>query len=120
GYSHGGGSTYQLAWRLQQNTIVGSGITDITVPFAIPFTGYIAAIMDGGPNPVPESRRPPLSLFHCAQYETNNTLWFLNSMPSGGDDDVDRSYLGVKHSTIDDNAIVLGMLRTRLRQKVAP
>jgi dipeptidyl aminopeptidase/acylaminoacyl peptidase len=73
GYSHGGGSTYVLAWRLQQNTIPGSGISDITKPFSIPFTGYIDAIDDGGPAFTAETRRPPMSLFHCAQYQDNNT-----------------------------------------------
>jgi hypothetical protein len=119
GYSHGGGSTYGLSWRLSRNTVVGSGVSDITNAFSIVFTGYIDAIDDGGPSPGAETRRPLLSQFHCAQYEQNNVLGFLNGAPSGGDDDMDRSYLGVTHTTIDDNTIVLSWLRTRLRQKVS-
>jgi hypothetical protein len=118
GYSHGGGSTYTLAWRLEQNQIQGSGIADITNAFWVPFTGYVDAIKDGGPQPFAETRRPALSLFHCAQYQDNDA--FLSGDPSGGDDDINRTYLGVVHTEIDDHAVVIGLLRTRLRQKVMP
>ncbi|MGI8978415.1 MAG: Calx-beta domain-containing protein [Pirellulaceae bacterium] len=119
GYSHGGGSTFVLAWRLEQNTIAGSGIADIIKPFSIPFTAYIDAIDDGGPVPTAETRRPPMSLFHCNQYQRNWTLLMpLAGDRSGGDDDIDRSYLGVDHVTIDDNTVVLGFLSVRFLQKV--
>jgi hypothetical protein len=44
GYSHGGGSTYYLSWRLDQNTIQGSGVTDITNPFTVAFTGSLTRL----------------------------------------------------------------------------
>ncbi|MBW3596229.1 MAG: PKD domain-containing protein [Planctomycetes bacterium] len=113
GYSHGGGSTHDLAWRLEQNTIPGSGISDITLPFTIPFTSYVDAVWQV--TGAEETRRPPLSLFHTNQYETNSAI---NGGPTGGDDDIDRSYLGVTHLTIDGNATVLDFVKTRLRQKV--
>lgn len=116
GYSHGGGSTYNLAWRLHQNSVAGSGVADITKPFTVPLTGYIDAIDDGGPTITPETRRPLLTQFHSAQYQDNN---IPSGEPSNGDDDENRTYLGVIHTDIDDHPIVHRQLRDRLRQKVA-
>jgi hypothetical protein len=122
GYSHGGGSTYNLSWRLEQNTIAGSGITDITNPFAVPFTGYIDAIKNFYIlDDTPEDRRPRMSIFHCAQYQRNSHLPpFLVGTESDGDIDIDQSALGVTHMTIDDHATVQGILRTHLRLWVSP
>ncbi len=118
GYSHGGGSTYNLAWRLNENVI--GNLTDVTGGFAIPYTAYIDAITDYTMGA--ENRRPLLSLFHVNQYQNNTgaTGGFLNGGPAGGDDDIDRSYRGVVHSNIDDDPVVLDLMRARLRQRVAP
>jgi len=62
GYSHGGGSTHDLAERLQ--------IQPPNKPFTIPFTGYIDAIEQGDSamtkdvRTTPETRLPPGTLFH--------------------------------------------------------
>jgi hypothetical protein len=121
GYSHGGGKVDKLAWRLAQNTVANSGIADTNKPFGVPFTGYIDAIrarFEG--DLIPVNNRPLLSAFHCNQYEQNNPLGKLDGSPNDGDDDFDRSYLGVNHLSIVNNAIVQGFLRMRLRQKVQP
>ncbi len=111
GYSHGGGSTYNLAWRLNENVI--GNLTDVTGAFAIPYTAYIDAITDYTTGA--ENRRPLLSVFHVNQYQRNSTL---KGGPAGGDDDIDRSYRGVNHGNIDDDPVVLDLMRTRLRQRV--
>lgn len=108
--------SYVLAWRLEQNIIAGSGIADITKPFTIPFTAYIDGIRDGGFfNPYPENRRPPLSLFHCNQYQRNG---FPRGSQSGGDIDVNRSDLLVIHDTIEDHPVVLDLLRMKFLEHV--
>jgi hypothetical protein len=73
GHSHGGGSTYLLADRLDRNAqTVGS--------YTVPYTAYLDAIEDdsgyaGLPGIVgftdtdPERRRPPRSLFHANYYQ---------------------------------------------------
>jgi len=66
-----------------------------------------------------ENRRPLLSAFHCNQYQRNTGFpSYLNGGPSGGDDDIDRSYRGVVHGTIDDDPIVVEFLRMRFEQKI--
>jgi hypothetical protein len=112
GYSHGGGSTHNLAWRLEQNTIPG-GLTDIANPFVVPYTAYVDAIVDHDTSA--ENRRPPLSAFHCNQYQQNS---WLKGGPSNGNDDLDRSHLGVSHTTIDDHSAVTDLLKARLEQNV--
>jgi hypothetical protein len=117
GYSHGGGSTYDLAWALNENVIGNS--FDITEPFTIPFTSYVDAVTNLAAGA--ENRRPPLSAFHLNQYQINT---ILQGGPSSGDDDIDRSYLlnangqPITHFTIDDSPVVLGLVRSRLGQKV--
>lgn len=40
--------------------------------------------------------------------------------PSDGDDDLDRTGLGVDHLTIDDHPDVIDLLQSRLRQRIQP
>lgn len=89
---------------------------DITDPFAITLTGYIDAIEDG--NAYAERRRPPMSLYHCSQYQTVALGIGLAGAPSDSDDDIDREYLEVTHTTIDDHSVVLEFLSMRLHQRV--
>lgn len=118
GYSHGGGTVWMEADHLT------NGQHGITNPFEIQFTGFIDAISQNGwwlggtPGTLGSvDDRPPGSQFHVNQYQRNwlPPLWGDNS---DGDDDIDRSYLGVNHSTIDDHQIVLSFLTMRYRQKV--
>lgn len=119
GYSHGGGSVYDLAYRLNDN-IIGA-LFDITEPFAVKFTSYVDAITNNFADA--ENRRPLLSEYHLNQYQQNTGFpTFLNGGslddPQVGDEQIDRSNLGLVHRTIDDNAAVLNLLRIRLPQKV--
>ncbi|PHS11497.1 MAG: hypothetical protein COA78_09695 [Blastopirellula sp.] len=118
GYSHGGGSTYSLSWRLNENVI--GNLTDITGTFTVPYTAYIDAVTDWTGSP--ENRRPHLSLFHTNQYERNtwgNLPGLPHGGPAGGDDDIDRSYIvGINHFNIDDDPLILSFTHTRLKQKV--
>ena len=116
GYSWGGGATYNLSAALDDN-VNGSG-TDITKSFTLALTGYIDAVLDNGSG-VGETRRPPLTTFHTAQYTSKLTYGVLRyGYPSDGDDDIDREYRGVDHLTIDDDAVVQSLLVTRIEQKV--
>ena len=75
GYSHGGGATYQLAFRLNRNTISGD-LTDITLPFNVGFTAYVDAVTASTAGA--ENRRPPLSLFHLNQWEKTPILFMAD------------------------------------------
>jgi len=78
GYSHGGGSTYDLVKRLDDNR------ADIGT-FTVQFTAYIDAIRQTVESPVggvrvpvglPEVRRPPSSQYHMNFYQTlDPVLW---------------------------------------------
>jgi len=114
GYSQGGGSTYDLAWRLNENVKANPTLNDITNPFSVPFTAYIDAVKDQ--DLVAEDRRPLLSEFHVSQYQR---YVGLRGAPSGGDDDINVSYIpGINHGNIDDQTIVLDFLKMRWEQKV--
>ncbi len=109
GYSHGGGSTYMLSEQLAN--------TDLIVnPYSVPFTAYVDAIRQPLINFLPETRRPLRSNFHSNQYQTNDKL--LHGAQGTGDDELDRSSLGVNHVTIDDHAMVIELLKDRLESKV--
>ena len=132
GYSHGGGSTYNLSQAMHHDgttvTITHNGnLATITYPdlikknYNLVFTSYIDAINNSSfTSMTAETRRPLNSQFHVNQYQRNTGLLGLKlrGNNSGGDDDIDRSYLGVTHSTIDDNEIVLAFLTMRFKQKV--
>jgi hypothetical protein len=126
GYSHGGGSTYDLANLLNLNVL--GYHTDITQPFTLAFTSYIDAITDNTTGA--ENRRPPLSQFHLNQYQRNFIIdWppgdqFIGG-PSNGNEDLNRNDLTslanqpIRHTTIDDHPVVLGLLRDRFRERVS-
>lgn len=112
GYSHGGGSTYDLAWALNENVI--GNRSDINLPFTVPFTSYVDAITNTWIGA--ENRRPPLSQFHLNQYQRNLPL---RGGPSNADDELNRTNINVDHYTIDDHATVLELLTIRFRQRVS-
>ena len=64
GYSHGGGSTYDLCNLLHVNR-------DNIGEFSISFTSYVDATRNFDLNPLPEGRRPTATRFHVNQYQTN-------------------------------------------------
>jgi hypothetical protein len=122
GYSHGGGSTYGLSWRLNEN--VAGRINDITRSFSVVLTAYIDAIWDYTNQA--ENRRPLLSSRHVNYYQQNTTYLLglipLNGSPSGADAEhhIDPSGTTVFHSNIDDNQFVLLDLEDELRSVIIP
>ena len=115
GYSHGGGTVYNVAWRLHNNYADTNGNT-VAQPYKLVFTSYIDAIYnDSFFNPTGEYRRPLGSMFHVNQYQDND---WLSGCPSDGDDDINRTYLGEGHTLFSSHPIVLGFLKMRFEQKV--
>ena len=141
GYSHGGGTVYNVAWRIDNNYADTKGNT-MTKPYSLVFTSYVDAVTNSGFfNFFEENRRPPGSGFHLGQYQTNQTLMNPGTWANGGplDDnqeadgsadssevedtegdgyDVDRTTLGVNHRTIDDDDEVLDLLKLKFIAKV--
>jgi hypothetical protein len=115
GYSHGGGTVYNVSWRINKNYEDSKGKTFLNTRQLV-FTSYIDAVSNSNYfNPSEENRKPPGSLFHLNQYQENE---FFTGGLSSADEEVDRSTLGVDHGTIDDNSTVQGLLKTRFEQKV--
>ncbi len=82
GFSHGGGSIYDLSERLAANA--GS-----IGPFEIPFTGYIDSIEnDSDADLDPEIRLPIGSAYHVNYYQSNWFWWIWGDSVPGSDVDV--------------------------------
>jgi hypothetical protein len=113
GHSHGGGSTYDLASRLDQNrATLGT--------FTIPFTGYMDAL--GNQTNVfmdPELRRPPGTAFHTNVYQTTGVLHGDRVLAADDNFDV-TGRPGMTHADLDDDPFVHEILRTRVFGKVEP
>ena len=116
GYSHGGGSTYNVSVRLD---------ADATA-FNLAFTAYIDAISQPLANMTAENRRPVGSAFHVNYYQVaqgNDFPLYLDGTPSvpagaGFEDNVDDPTITESHTTIDDAPVVQDGIRTRLFQQV--
>jgi hypothetical protein len=116
GYSHGGGSTYNVSVRLD---------ADATA-FNLAFTAYIDAISQPLANMTAENRRPVRSAFHVNYYQVaqgNDFPLYLDGTPSvpagaGFEDNVDDPTITESHTTIDDAPVVQDGIRTRLFQQV--
>src|SRR5262249_5335245 len=76
GYSHGGGSTFFLADRLDVNR-AGIGVFDIVA------TSYVDGVENNSNIDVnPETRRPPSSEYHANQYQVGSIAdFFLDGGP---------------------------------------
>jgi hypothetical protein len=75
GFSHGGGSIYNVVRRLDRERVrVGS--------FDIKMTGYIDAIQDD--SSFPEFRRPPGSVHHVNFYQYRSPIAIIPYWPYGG------------------------------------
>jgi len=98
GYSHGGGSTYDLTSRLNTNRAsIGT--------FTIPYTAYIDGIRNSSDIDLnPENRLPPTTQYHVNYYQQNDALIRGTSVP-GADVDVNVG-TGINHSAIDDLPVV--------------
>lgn len=116
GYSHGGGSTWVLADRLNRDRgTIGT--------FTIPFTAYVDAVSKNSASQ--ELRRPPSSLYHANYYQrgTAGTDYGLDGGPVPGADfqlDVETTAWGLNatHYTIDDLAQVIAGIRGLLVPRV--
>lgn len=103
GYSHGGGSTHDLAERLDDNR--GSIGT-----FTIPYTAYIDGIGNSSDIDITsETRLPPSTTYHVNYYQRNDFLIRGNSVP-GANVDVNVGNTpwgsGLDHGAIDDHVNV--------------
>lgn len=116
GYSHGGGSTHDLAERLANNAgSIGS--------FTIPYTAYVDAIENDSDIDIESERRlPPGTQYHVNYYQRNdffikgnsvsgaNVNVNVNSTPWGGD---------LEHTGVDDHANVRSAVQDALVLRVA-
>jgi hypothetical protein len=103
GYSHGGGSTHDLAERLANNA--GSIGT-----FTVPYTAYIDAIENDSDIDVEAERRlPPGTQYHVNYYQRNDFFIRGNSV-AGADVDVNVNSTpwggDLEHTGVDDHANV--------------
>jgi hypothetical protein len=120
GYSHGGGSTNDLARLLDQNrATIGS--------FSIDFTGYVDGIDNDSDIDVgTEEELPPSTAYHANYYQNPGCGFFsLCGGPiPGADFDLDVTTTpwgaGLGHFTIDDHPNVKTGVMDQLIQQVAP
>ncbi|MFQ5719240.1 MAG: hypothetical protein ACE5IK_06800 [Acidobacteriota bacterium] len=118
GYSHGGGSTNDLAVRLDQDRLaIGS--------FAIDFTAYVDGIDNDSDIDVgTETALPPATAFHANYYENPGCGFFqLCGGPIAGADlnvNVTSTPWGaaLTHFTIDDAPMVLHGIRDEILARV--
>jgi hypothetical protein len=117
GYSHGGGSTHDLAQRLDNNR--GSIGT-----FTFPYTAYIDGIRNSSDIDIAsETRLPPATQYHVNYYQRNDLFIRGNSVP-GANVDVNVNNTpwggGLAHSSIDDHVMVREGVLNPLLQLVSP
>ncbi|MCG8405902.1 MAG: hypothetical protein MI923_11970 [Phycisphaerales bacterium] len=123
GYSHGGGSTYDLADRLDADR-AGIG------RFEIRFTSYADAVEnDSDVDISQELRRPPSSGYHANHYQNGSFADFFldggpvpNSEPSptGLNVEVTPWGAGATHFEVDDFVQVRDFIETNLVSNVTP
>ena len=118
GYSHGGGSTYDLVERLDTNRLVLG-------TFTIPFTSYVDGIANDSDIDVgTETELPPSTMYHANYYENPGCgLFQLCGGPIPGADfdlDVNTTPWGalLDHFSVDDAPEVTTGLREQLMQEV--
>ncbi|MBK8913547.1 MAG: hypothetical protein IPM64_02920 [Phycisphaerales bacterium] len=118
GYSHGGGSTYDLADRLDVQR-AGLGV------FEIVWTSYVDSVSnDSDFDTAQELRRPPSTGFHVNHYQRGSFFQDLgldggpvpNSVPppSGLDVETTPWGAGCTHFEVDDFPQVLNLMRSTL------
>ena len=117
GYSHGGGTVYNVSWRISNNYNDSKG-NNLTGEYSLVYTSYIDAVANARFSDLySERRRPEDSLYHTNQYQENTFIRGI-SIPSSNED-IDRSSIeGINHKTIDDNDTVLNLLKTTFKLKV--
>ncbi len=120
GYSHGGGSTVDLAIRLNNNR-AGIGAFDIA------YTAYVDAIRNNSDiDLATETELPPTTMFHANYYQNPGCgLFSLCGGPINGADinlNVNTTAwgAGLTHFTVDDAPEVLGAIRGHILGMVTP
>lgn len=123
GYSHGGGSTRDLADRLDVNR-AGIGV------FEIQFTSYVDGVRNSSDFDVnQEQRRPPSTLFHTNQYQHGTLADFFldggpvpnsNPPPTGLDVETTPLGMGATHFTVDDLVQVRDLVKSTLFSNLTP
>lgn len=116
GFSHGGGSIYDLCKRLDDNA--GS-----IGPFDIPFTGYIDGIEnDSDVDLDPETQLPTGSAYHVNYYQSHWSWWIWGGSVSGADVEVHVTETGwgggLSHISITTHANVQAGIRDPLALRV--
>lgn len=122
GYSHGGGTVYHVAWRLDNDYAASDGST-IVEPYELVFASYLDAVRNNYFADIySETRRPPGTTFFLNQYQTNT---WLRGGPvenlQAGDLEYDRSPLGVRHkgeSSIDVHPVVIQTIQDEFKARV--
>lgn len=119
GYSHGGGSTYDLCNLLHVNR-------DNIGEFSISFTSYVDATRNFDLDPFPEGRKPPATRFHANQYQTKRWpalqgIAVNGSEPPPGGLNVTTQAWGreAHHSNIDDLHEVRSFIFNKLTARVS-
>jgi len=123
GYSHGGGSTHDLAERLD-NDRAGIGVFEIVV------TSYVDGVGNASDfDTSQEVRRPPSTGYHANQYQVGTfSDFFLDGGPVPGSDPPPTGLnvemvlgTGVTHFTVDDDEDLVRMhIETNLATRVTP
>ena len=114
GYSHGGGSTWDLVDRLDANRA--------SLPtFSVPYTGYQDGVENDSDIDLDQERKfPPSSAFHVNHYQRGSfSDFFLDGGPVSGafpvtdglDVETTPWGAGATHFLVDDYAEVLGTMR---------
>ena len=122
GYSHGGGSTYDLADRLDLNR-AGIGVFEIT------WSSYVDSVSNNSDvDLAQELRRPPSTAYHANHYQHGAFLpdFFLdggpvpdsNPPPTGLDVETTPWGASSTHFDVDDYPEVRGFMETTLLPRV--
>jgi hypothetical protein len=129
GYSHGGGSTYDLSERLDNNR-AGIGVFEIVV------TSYVDSVQNDSDFDVDqELRRPPSTGYHANHYQVGtfsdifldggpvpNSFGWPEATPTPNGLNVETVTFGIgaTHYLVDDYSEVKGFIETNLISRLAP
>ncbi len=123
GYSHGGGSTYDLADRLDVNR-AGIGV------FEIVFTSYVDSVEnDSDIDTAMELRRPPSTFYHANHYQVGSLADFFldggpvpdsNPTPTGLNVETQMWGIGATHFLVDDYFLVRSYIEDNLILNAIP
>lgn len=123
GYSHGGGSTYDLSERLDVNR-AGIGIFEIVV------TSYVDAVQNDSDIDVDqELRRPPSTGWHANHFQAGNLSDFFldggpvpnsNPAPTGLNVETTPWGAGATHFQVDDFVQVRNYIEVNFVERIGP